>query len=119
VQKLNALIGLGRYAEARAAAPEALAWALRFDALDIHSVLAQLFAMQGELRSAALFLGHYRHSLTRRGADLPLDAHAPWRAAQSALDDALDAATLQGLTERGARLEPAELQALVSGETAA
>lgn len=116
-QKLNALIGLRRLDEARAFAPEALQWGRRYDVPDIVQILAQLAALQGRVSVAATLLGHYRHRLAARGADFPSDIHSPWREATALVTAALDAATLQGLTERGAQLSAEAVDALFLDET--
>ena len=111
VRRLAALMALGRGAEAEAMAPTVLAWCRRFDLLDVEPVLAELQARQGRPRAAALVLGHYRQSLVRRGAELPADDHAPWRAAERLATEAIGAEGVLRLAERGARLTTAEADA--------
>jgi hypothetical protein len=111
VQRLNALIGLRRLAEAEALVPQALARCRRFDVLDIEQVLALLQALQGRARAAALVLGHYRQALARLGAELPADSHAPWHGALRLVEAALGAEAAQRLMERGATMERADADA--------
>lgn len=104
VRRLDALMGLGRFDEARAFVAEALYWCRRFDVLDIFQVLALLAARQGRASVAAMFLGHHRASLARHGAGLPADAHAPWREAQRIAEEQLGEAAFQAGLWHGEQL---------------
>ncbi len=106
VQRLNALLGLRRLDDAQMLAAEAIAWCRRYDVLDIFQVIAMLAALQGRLPVAAMYLGHHRERLAQRGAELPADAHAPWRDASAMVNGALPAETVRNLMARGARLSP-------------
>ena len=108
LQRLSALIGLGRLDAASALVPEAVRWCRRFDVVDLAQVLALLAALRGRLGPAALLLGHHRAELARRGAAPPEDGHAAWREAERLVADGLDATAARALTERGATLDATE-----------
>jgi len=116
IQRLNALIGLGRLDEAQACADEALRWCRRYDVLDIFQVLALLAASQGRASVAARLLGYHRHRLAERGADRPDDAHAPWRVALGLAGRTLAPATLDALMADGARLDAASADRLIGDD---
>ncbi|MCR5867310.1 winged helix-turn-helix domain-containing protein [Aquincola sp. J276] len=118
VQRLNALIGLGRLDEAQSCAADALAWCRRFDVLDILQVLALLAARQGRMQVAAMLLGHHRASLARHGASLPADDHAPWREAQRLVVAQSGEAALQAGMQRGERLSAEAADRLLAGDVA-
>ena len=113
IQKLNALIGLKRLDAAQAFAIEALPWGRRYDVPDIVQVIAQLCALQGRTSVAALLLGHYRQRLAARGADLPADAHSPWKEASTIVEAAIDEATRHRLSAFGEASTPADIDAQI------
>ncbi len=113
LQRLNALIGLGRLGEAQAFATEALQWSRRFGVLDVFQVLALLAARQGRAQVAAMLLGHHRASLARHGASLPADEHSPWREAQRVAAEQLGEAALQAALQRGEQLPDAAADRLL------
>lgn len=115
VQRLTALMGLGRLDEAEALAPAALADGRRFGLPDAVQVLVLLRAQRGGVEAAAQVLGHYRAMLADRGAALPADRHAPWRAAQALLERALGREAAAELAERGRMLSDAEADRLLLG----
>ncbi|MDE2157466.1 MAG: helix-turn-helix transcriptional regulator [Burkholderiales bacterium] len=112
--RMKVLTMLGRIDEVAAFAPQALHWCRRFDIGKVFYALSWLATCQGRHRAAVQQIGYLRHWLSLRDAVLDEDDEAWWPQSLRAATEALGAATVESLLERGARLDAAAADRLLS-----
>jgi predicted ATPase/DNA-binding winged helix-turn-helix (wHTH) protein len=102
-----ALIELGRFAEVRALAPQAVAVLRRFDLPHFADQAALMLALERHPRNAARLLGHAHQAYESRGRRLEDSCAANLARIEALVRDALDDATYKRLVAEGRALDEA------------
>ena len=111
---LEALIQIGRLAEARALVPRACAAGQRFATLTILPWLPLLAALQGRFEAAARLVGHVRHRFESHGVSYDAGDVQVLERAQRMAEGTLDGARVDALMRQGQGLDDDAAAALAA-----